>query len=125
MAKLKDFTPGQTVFLLPTRHNLRNKALDTPVEAIVDDIGRKYVRAAGRAFYEDSCAETGMREKTIYAEEYLIFPDRPSCDAYVTRRMRERYVIEKTSMPGWVSKLSDEDLRTIWLIFWNQTHKED
>lgn len=111
----EDFTPGQTVYLLPVRFmgfdylRIEKRIIETTVLSV----GRKYIKVkyCGGIQFE---IENDFREKTDYSIEYKLFLSKEDIKEDFKRRKMEDQIYNAFHFPNYVTrKMTFDELETV------------
>jgi len=72
--KLSDFKVGEKCYVEFEGNASRDKPKGYYEEWIIKSVGNKYVTASGYRFEEHECSYGGLRQKTSYCVDYVIYP---------------------------------------------------
>lgn len=102
---IKNFTVGQTVFIL-NLHTGRNTE-PTINESTVTKIGRKYVTLSnGSQYYENEHCNDALTESKDWGERTYLFNTQSAANDY----------IEKTKLELWLIKLSHTEIKNKYTL---------
>lgn len=113
--KKEDFTPGQTVYLLPVRFMAHDylRIEKRIIETTVLSVGRKYIKVkfCGGIQFE---IENDFREKTNYSIEYKLFLSKEDIKNDIKRRQIEERITTAFHFPSYVTrKMTFDELETV------------
>lgn len=113
--KKEDFTPGQTVYLLPVRFmahdylRIEKRIIETTVEAV----GRKYIKVkhCGGIRFD---INNEFREVTNYSIDYKLFLSKEDIKEYFKRRKMEEQIVNALYYHRHVTgKMTLDELETV------------